>query len=98
MATFKVGQRVKRISHPMLPHQQGLAEHTPLPLGAEGIVTEVTRHIWVRVDGTSTVWPCFPHTLAPLLDPKADQFMETVKKWKPLYEPPRVGYLTKAKS
>ena len=88
MATFRVGQRVKRVGDPMPGDPVGYASNTCMPLGATGIVTRLsTETTWVRNDVTNKEWPCFHHTLAPLTDPKADAFIESIKQMKPYSEP-----------
>lgn len=103
MATFKVGQRVKKIAK----HDGGgKAFQWPIrvPLGALGTVIKGLSLVepinglrpelvyTVAFDGIHSGYglggySCAPHTLAPLTDPKADEFIERVKKWKPEPEP-----------
>ncbi len=79
MATFKVGQRVKIIG--------------PLPLGQkhfEDVETSITGGPFVSFDGEEawhTAYSDADHkrgvlaaNLAPLTDPKADEFIERIKK------------------
>ena len=72
MATFHVGQRVKRIGEGMF-----------IPLGSEGtIISPVYDGLcqWrVAFDGLHE-WNCVQENLAPLTDPKADEFIERIKK------------------
>ena len=71
MATFKVGDRVKR-AREIVGHAFCAAE-TPLPIGATGTVTEVGDWIWVNPDGNeSRNWGCAPESLEPLTPPAAD--------------------------
>jgi hypothetical protein len=77
MATFKVGQRVRIIFVYTLPHC----------LGKEATI--VARHgdiFFLDVDNVGTRRssgsPCwvYEHQLAQLTDPKADEFIESLKK------------------
>jgi hypothetical protein len=83
MATFKVGQRVRVIAH---------YGDEPAPkggwIGREGIViARRWRGIfsgwrwYLNLGGFE--WYFHDAELAPLTDPKADEFIEAVKKWKP---------------
>lgn len=84
---FKVGQRVKRIANPRLLN----ADNTTMPVGMTGVVVaraDHTGHIPVLPDGfLGRPWGCEPETLAPLTDPKAEAFLESIRKMKPYSEP-----------
>lgn len=85
MATFKVGQRVKRVSHPTTS-----ANDTPMPIGATGTVlrpVDAVGCVRVRADSDGLSWGCMAYTLAPLTDPGADAFIERIKKLKVYDEP-----------
>lgn len=87
MATFKVGDRVKFVRH---------AHYTnPIPLGTTGTVIERLRltiddEVSVLVDaahdGGTRERYAKPWQLAPLTDPKADAFLEKMRKLKPYEE------------
>lgn len=95
MATFKVGQRVRIIG--LSPDDERYPGLKPL-LGAEGVILRASNRIignWI-VDVPTVSFPAqtpqgLPPTqfsiaserLRPLTDPKADEFIERVKKWKP---------------
>jgi hypothetical protein len=88
MATFRIGDRVRVVAaHPPLPQDAAQL------IGKEG---EVMQHpypsctrwpVAVRIGGTMALFT--PGELAPLTDPKADAFVESIKKLKP-YEEPKV--------
>jgi hypothetical protein len=85
MAKFRVGQRVKRVGHP-----------DTVPLGAEGVIIALDtvagfgETVYHRVQWGAPVHDWY-HTqakcLAPLTDPKAEQFIESLKNLKPYEEP-----------
>lgn len=89
MATFRVGQRVKYVSG-ILPRH---------PIGSEGTVVAVPAIELQSGDGGVSVKfdsdhaPGYSHvrssSVVPLTDPKADAFIESLKKLKP-YEEPKV--------
>lgn len=89
MATFYVGQRVRLISHFGIPYRRPGVQ--TVPVGTEGVIVggayihSVTRELVYSVDfaGHGFTRACCPESLAPLTDPKADQFIEWVKKIKP---------------
>ena len=78
MANFKIGDRVRIKDHPNI-----LAQHR----GAETTITGPSfSHPWIA----GPCWPvaCYAFgaaesVLVPLTDPKADEFIERVRKWKP---------------
>lgn len=81
---YKVGQRVKRVK---TGPSGGLYE---LPLGSVGTITHDAGGAFVAVD-----WDNHPdlnspdagwcrYSLAPLTDPLAEQFIQSVKSWGPL--------------
>ena len=83
MATFRVGDKVRKIAPPI----DGVNH---VPMGAEGVITGpglpmstgVTYYeasFGPRLTGMNMA----EFQLAPLTDPKADEFIERVKKWKP---------------
>lgn len=94
MATFKVGQRVKKIAHdPERMHRM------LVPVGASGVILAASSwhpDAWV-VDfpgcaSTDPYWVNFhlmSFQIAPLTDPKADAFLESIRKMKPLHEEPK---------
>lgn len=98
MATFKVGQRVKKIRH-RLPSEP---DYDPrqvyiVPLGHEGTVLGYAADGDVRVTFDNFQLPswadcveCRPGQLAPLTDPLADAFVASIKRLKP-YEEPKVA-------
>ena len=75
MASFKVGDRVRRVRTG--PNERGLMS---IPLGAEGTVTRGTYHpsyspqpvVGVAFDGGRYSGIVFASTLAPLTPPAAD--------------------------
>ena len=90
MANFKVGQRVRVIA----VHQDVVKREDHL-IGREGCITaycpDYVRHgrwlPWeVRLDG-GLLCGFAAHHLAPLTDPKADEFIERIKNLKPYEEP-----------
>lgn len=89
MATFKVGQRVKRISG-----AKGAA-YDFAPADQEGVIVGLPGWVckfalWpVRFD-SGKQWDCVAESLVPLSDPGADAFMESLRKLKPLHEEPTV--------
>jgi hypothetical protein len=92
MATFKVGQRVKKIAN-RSRLDPSWDECLDVPMNAEGVVKEV-QNMYGEVtvvfdfDGKRSSMPAY--TLAPLTDPKADEFIESIRKLKPLHEEPKV--------
>ena len=92
MATFKVGQRVRVM-------RQTNAIRDGVLAGREGVIVlkgghgSLTDRDWtVELPGTlnsrgTSVWCFNSDQLAPLTDPKADAFIEQVKRWKPEPEP-----------
>jgi hypothetical protein len=85
MAMFRVGQRVRIVDAMVM-------------MGREGIITSINPDdAWPGCDCVLYV-PTFPDTdncyewsacfyqLAPLTDPLAEKFIETVKLWGPLKE------------
>lgn len=82
MASFKAGDRVRKIAH------HPLAGHNFIPLGTEGtIVSAGWPAKWnMAWDGHGELHPCGSHwgaddfQLAPLTDPAADAFLERMKK------------------
>lgn len=93
MTTFKVGQRVRivRVGPTCRPVVRAL-------VGREGTIVAIPSNSYfavaecdVEIDGapaTSLGFDDKPFAsrfdnLAPLTDPKADAFIESVKKWKP---------------
>jgi hypothetical protein len=83
MATFKVGQRVKRIGGCID------ASYPAAPVGLEGTVLTAARQALGCTPGTLILdvrfddgreWACVPHSLAPLTDPAADAFVERIKR------------------
>jgi hypothetical protein len=88
MATFKVGQRVKRIG--------GCARafYPCAPAEVQGTILkaiESPHHdrelLWKVAFDNGNSWCCVSESLAPLTDPKAEQFIESLKKLAPLDEP-----------
>ena len=84
MATFRVGQRVKKV--------QMYGAYSPretVPLGTQGIIVGAPgMAFWdydVKYDGlpperTYGSYGADEHMLAPLVDPAADAFMERIKR------------------
>lgn len=88
---FKVGQRV-RITRPGVPASEK-------PAGSEGVVIGTAEHTgsifqhgtapFYLVDvkgipaGFGGGWVVSHEDLSPILDEKADAFLETVRRWKP---------------
>jgi hypothetical protein len=90
MATFKVGQRVKKIAASHLGRETA-------PIGSIGTIVGAPGECYWGYD---VVYDNLPpteyrlgsygadhHMLAPLTDPGADAFMERIKKLKPYDEP-----------
>jgi hypothetical protein len=80
MATFKVGQRVRKIAA-MRPGDFMGRVHR-VPHGAEGVVThgvDWTGMLEVQFDGFPPLWG-FPYQLAPLTDPGAERFLASLRK------------------
>ncbi len=89
MANFKVGQRV-RISPDM---KYCIPKCRPL-VGAETVITserfEEFGEVGYRTAATDTIPNCIgvqEQYLIPLSDPKADEFIERIRKMKPYDEP-----------
>lgn len=82
MATFKVGQRVKKVRHNgRVPGQPGVGHLHFTPLGAEGVIEEIAgSEVAVLFDGMEYQLWGFPWQFVPLTDPQADAFMEGLKK------------------
>ena len=90
MATFKVGQRVRKVEM-QRPEDNGGLRYlgSPLaPIGTEGTVVAL-RNEACAVDvawdgypsrGLASAWRVMLYQLAPLTDPKADAFVESLKK------------------
>lgn len=82
MATFRKGQKVRVIGHVLEPGNMDFR-------GREGTVHGyerglIHRNLLVRVELDHKSVYCFAECeLAPLTDPKADAFLESVKSWKP---------------
>ncbi len=104
MATFKVGQGVKKVSHRI-----GGSGGWGAPIGAEGVIGSApddpeNRGQWgVLWDGYQSThdtheYCVAAYMIAPLTDPKADAFIESLKKMKPYMEPSIVEYPAKVKS
>jgi hypothetical protein len=81
MAKFKAGDRVKKVA----PPPDGIND---VPMGATGVVIGpgvfsgdyyLVDFSPVGLDNANMA----AYQLAPLTDPKADAFIEQVKKWKP---------------
>jgi hypothetical protein len=96
MAIYTVGQRVRRVR----TGQTGnMAELFPIPLGSQGTVrVPVSAASFGNTSFTIVDWDLAfgedwsevrTDTLAPLTDPKADEFIESIKTLKP-YEEPKV--------
>jgi hypothetical protein len=93
MATFKAGQKVKRVRDPLGGADS--AADTTMPIGATGTVLggAIGSMIGVQPDSGAMEWYCDPASLEPLTDPGADAFLERIRKLKPYDEPkvePRV--------
>lgn len=93
MSAFKVGQRV-RIVHSFTPEIAGRAAIVLSRLGPAICDVTGTRYLGhdLDVDGIGPVLrghpiSCEPSQLAPLTDPKADEFIAAIKKLKPYSEP-----------
>ena len=88
MATFKVGQRVKKVEdvHPL--DVRGPRASVYVPNGAVGTVTATSADFGdylVRYDRypsshSSGTFAALSYQLAPLTDPRAEQFIESLKK------------------
>lgn len=95
MATFKVGDRVKVVSGGDGQERQALGTcGTVIGLPGPAGLYEVRMDIGLTNRGFDWLW--WPHELAPLTDPKADEFIESLKKLKPLHEEPRVVHQLQA--
>src|SRR5687768_635225 len=96
MATYKAGQRVRKIAH------MGAADKIPelrygsrrAPIGTEGTVRGISEFGGYSVKwdgypskGSTKCWRVLPYMMAPLTDPAADAFIEGIKKLKPYEEP-----------
>lgn len=93
---FKVGQKVKRNS----------VENVAVPAGAEGIITALNVYADHRMAYHAVVWSGYPcpnasdgvwntraDCLIPITDPRADAFIESIKK---LDREPRIPVTTPA--
>jgi hypothetical protein len=91
MAMFKVGQRVKVVGHVLEPGNMDFRGLCGTVLGHESDYN-LGLTVVVELDGKRSFGGyCFaPEELAPLTDPKADEFIESIKKLKPLHEEPKV--------
>lgn len=81
MATFKVGQRVRKIAHGNLPWHRGV------PIGTTGTILRTAQHFGAEWEMSYDGMPPPPlayvansDMLAPLIDPLADAFVERIKK------------------
>lgn len=93
MATFKVGQRVRVANpHPAREAMRGL-EGVVNRIGVHGYAWAATihgadaamaraGHIFLSSSSTDS-WAFYEGELAPLTDPKADAFIEQIKRLKP---------------
>jgi hypothetical protein len=94
MAKFKVGQRVRVIGHfggSRIPREKRWIGHegTIIARPWHGILSGWNWYL----DLNGFRYYFHDAELAPLTDPKADAFLESIRKLKPLYEP-QVGDLT----
>lgn len=89
---YKVGDRVKKIAS----NGEGLVE---IPLGTVGTIagSGISRTWKILWDGfpdsqsrEGKGWSAYSYQLAPLTDPKADAFLEGIRKWKPYEEPKHI--------
>ena len=91
MATFKVGQRVRIVQHIFVPQAGGKAY--PDAVGREATILRLCLQRpfdWViQIDNIPGEALAQNAELAPLTDPGADAFIESLKKLKH-YEEPRV--------
>lgn len=93
MAIFRVGQRVRIISA-----EPGSDADRDGIVGREGTITSIpgvtlfgTPHdCSLEIEGYEYTLNSDFRQLAPLTDPKADEFIERVKGWGPLHEEPKV--------
>lgn len=90
MTTFRVGQRVRIVNHrdrPKFLNKEATVAAIP------GVNAAFPDHYGLYVDGIPPVdchmgmWWASSEYLAPLTDPAADAFLESIKKLKPYEEP-----------
>lgn len=90
MAIFRVGQRV-RFTGKTSDFLGGLG--LQVKAGDCGTIIHKDPRGWrdwsVQFDGLPRWVGADNWQLAPLTDPKADEFIESVKKWGPLHEEPK---------
>lgn len=94
MATFKVGQRVRKIG-PLVREGPRAVWAQVVPLGAVGAIQAVGpdvdgREYTVTYDAYGPHHGAMGYQLAPLTDPGTDAFIEKIKKLEPLREPATV--------
>ena len=80
MATFKVGQRVRLVKSVL--GNTG-AECVVTALAAEGYWSQIGEYVGIeiKIDGSDERYVAPDESwLAPLTDPKADEFIERIKK------------------
>ena len=104
MANFKVGQRVRVIANhgdkvgDMIVGHEGMLVRRK----SEWWCGDRCFPVWIVSVPTAPFsdplsnlrpdeWACMDEELAPLTDPKADAFLESIRKLKP-YEEPKVPY------
>jgi hypothetical protein len=87
MATFKVGQRVRVVAAlSKIRGEQGVITHISHgPLLTWGDVWEEGLRHYVTIDGRGPLVDgrpraYFSHEIAPLTDPKADAFLESIRQ------------------
>jgi hypothetical protein len=87
MANFKVGDRVRKV-------QIYGAGFEPIPIGATGTIAGVqTVSLWeyeVRYDGFGEVCVADAFMIAPLTDPRAQEFIEDMERFSRVTKPTRV--------
>lgn len=85
MATFKVGQRVRRIGQGSEPHIFGSTGQCGVVTGF-GYAGQIGA-LDVRYDDGLHAISCEASRFAPLTDPSADAFVSRMKNLKPYEEP-----------
>ncbi len=85
MSAFKVGQRVRVVGQ-----DEGSVTWWGCVRGREATIVAIpfeNRDCGIEIEGDTRTWRADFHRLAPLTDPKADAFIESIKKLKPYEEP-----------
>ena len=85
MATFKIGQRVRIVAAPDMYYKEVVGDEVVI-LGLPGGVLdfpnnyEISRPPSLRANAVGLAYLASPHHLAPLTDPKADEFIARLER------------------